>query len=145
MLARILGEQRGAPPIEDLWQSRCVTRTTWTWRCFLPSSVAQIVHYFLLERAVLGKSGVQSQVILFTGVLAGTIGRWLFLLLEQGSINLAGLGLGVIASIVTFPMIYHNAGLDKVEVNFVKWCVAFQNGYFWPVLLEQIGKTIVTG
>ena len=52
--------------------------------------------------------------------------------------------MGVIASIVNIPMIYHNAGLDKVEVNFVKWCVAFQNGYFWPVL-EQIGKTIVTG
>lgn len=96
----------------------------------------------MLERAVFGAAGVQSQVVLFTGVVAGAIGRWLFSLIEQGSFSLTGLGLGLIASIVTFPLIYHNAGLDKVDVNFVKWCVAFQNGYFWPVLLEQVGKAM---
>jgi type IV secretory pathway TrbD component len=100
----------------------------------------RIKHWFSLERPVLG-GGVDRQIVLFTGVVAGTIGQWLF---DAASHNWnfvwAGLFLGLIASFVTFPVIYYNAGLDKTEVTFVKWCAAFQNGFFWPALLEQVGR-----
>jgi uncharacterized membrane protein YiaA len=80
-------------------------------------------------------------MILFTGVLAGTVGQWVFAAVQSGNgFRLAALVLGLIASVVTFPTIYYNAGLDKVKVSFVKWCVAFQNGFFWPAIIEQVGK-----
>lgn len=97
--------------------------------------------YFSLERPVLGHSGVERQLILFTGVAAGSIGQWVFAGIQSNSFALSTLVLGLIASIVIFPAIFQNAGLNKVEVNFVKWCVAFQNGFFWPALLAQIGKS----
>lgn len=88
----------------------------------------------------MGGGGVDRQLILYTGVLAGTIGQWLFTSIQNEHFTLANLILGLIASVVTFPAIWSNSGLDKTKVNFVKWCVAFQNGYFWPVLIEQVGK-----
>ena len=89
----------------------------------------------------MGRSGVERQLILFTGVVAGSIGQWLFAGVQSGHFTPAGLVLGLIASVVTFPAIFYNAGLNKVDVNFVKWCVAFQNGFFWPALLAQVGKS----
>jgi hypothetical protein len=101
----------------------------------------KIIHWFSLERPVLGKDGVKSEIILFTGVVVGTVGQWLFTALGDGKFRWQGLVLGFIASIVTFPVIFYQAGLNKTKFSFVKWCVAFQNGFFWPTLLEQVGKT----
>lgn len=102
----------------------------------MPNRIAQ---WFLLERPVLGgKKGVESQFSLFTGVVAGSVGQWLFAALSSGKYVWPGLALGLIASIVTFPLIYYNAGLNKEKLTFVKWCVAFQNGFFWPSLLDQV-------
>jgi hypothetical protein len=92
-----------------------------------------------------GAAGVVSELFLFSGVAAGTIGRWLISLLDQESFSWTGLLAGLVAAIVTFPAIYANAGLNRSDKTFVKWCVAFQNGYFWPVLLEQVGKAIAKG
>lgn len=89
----------------------------------------------------MGRSGVERQLILFTGVVAGSIGQWLFAGVQSGHFTPAGLVLGLIASVVTFPAIFYNAGLNEVDVNFIKWCVAFQNGFFWPALLAQVGKS----
>lgn len=80
------------------------------------------------------------QIVLFTGVLAGAAGQWLFAAVSSRTYSFEGLVLGLIASVVTFPAIYYNAGLDRTKVTFVKWCVAFQNGFFWPTLLEQVGR-----
>jgi hypothetical protein len=99
------------------------------------------VRYFSLERPVMGGAGVERQLVLFTGVVAGAVGQWLFTAFRTGNFAPAGLILGLIASIVTFPAIYYNSGLDKTKVTFVKWCVAFQNGFFWPSLLEQVGRS----
>jgi|GEM_PF-5488744 len=102
----------------------------------------KIIHWFSLERAVMGPGGVKSEVILFTGVVVGTVGQWLFTALgPDGKFRWQGLVLGFIASIVTFPVIFYQAGLNKTKLSFVKWCVAVQNGFFWPTLLEQVGKT----
>lgn len=89
----------------------------------------------------MGGSGVDKQLILYTGVFAGTLGQWLFSSIQDEVYVLGNLILGLIASIVAFPAIWSNAGLNTSKVNFVKWCVAFQNGFFWPVLLEQIGRS----
>jgi hypothetical protein len=101
-----------------------------------------ISRYFALERPVMGAVGVVSEIFLFTGVIAGTVGRWVISHFEQASYNWKGLMVGLIAAVITFPTIYSNAGLNRSDKAFVKWCVAFQNGYFWPVLLEQVGKAI---
>lgn len=99
--------------------------------------------YFALETPVAGRgSGLDRQLVLYTGVLAGSVGKWAFKMMETGTVNFSGLAMGAIASIVIFPTIYYSAGLDKIKVNFMKWCVAFQNGFFWPTLLEQIGKML---
>jgi hypothetical protein len=100
----------------------------------------KIIYWFSLESAVLGKKGTKRQIVLFTGVVAGTVGQWLFAALGNGKFAWQGLVLGFIASVVTFPVIFYNAGLNKGGDLFIKWCVAFQNGFFWPTLLEQVGK-----
>ncbi|HMG73533.1 MAG TPA: hypothetical protein VK582_08530 [Pyrinomonadaceae bacterium] len=100
--------------------------------------VNKIVHWFSLERPKQG--GVTRDVILFTGVVAGTVGQWAFASVQVGKFGWHGLVLGLIASIVTFPVIYYNAGLNQNKLSFVKWCVAFQNGFFWPAILGQIAK-----
>jgi hypothetical protein len=100
-----------------------------------------VKRYFALERPVLGATGIEMQLVLYTGVLAGSIGRWAFKFVENDA-TYSSLAMGAIASVVIFPTIYYSAGLDKLEANFVKWCVAFQNGFFWPTLLEQVGKAI---
>ena len=89
----------------------------------------------------MGGNGIDRQLVLYTGVLAGTMGQWLFVSIQNEHFVPANLVLGLIASVVTFPSIWSNAGLNKEKVNFVKWCVAFQNGFFWPVLLELVGKS----
>ena len=94
--------------------------------------------YFALERPVMG--GVESQLVLFSGVVLGSVGQWAFAGLQNGHFPPVQLFLGLIASLVTFPAIWQNAGLSNVKVNFVKWCVAFQNGFFWPALMAQVGK-----
>ncbi len=106
-----------------------------------------VVRYFSLERTdpvVLGHKDVKRELILFTGVLAGSVGYWLFDIVQTGKFAWGGLILGIIASFVTFPTIYYNAGLDKApakaSMSFVKWCVAFQNGFFWPSLIHQVSK-----
>jgi hypothetical protein len=99
-----------------------------------------VVRYFDIRRPVLG--GTASEFFLFSGVAAGTVGRWVLSVFDSGPVNWQALVAGLVASIVTFPTIYTNAGLKDADKTFVKWCVAFQNGYFWPVVLEQVGKTI---
>jgi hypothetical protein len=104
----------------------------------------RLIHWFSLERPIFGgkgkAAGVDRQIVLFTGVLAGALGQWLFEGVRNRNFPLGGLLLGLIASLVTFPVIYYNAGLDKTKVTFVKWCLAFQSGFFWPSILEQVGR-----
>jgi hypothetical protein len=102
--------------------------------------LSAIRSYFSLERPVLGGSGVDRQVVLFTGVIAGSVGQWVFTGLQEHNFPATRLALGLIASIVTFPAIFQKAGLNQVKVSLVKWCVAFQSGFFWPALLDQVAK-----
>jgi hypothetical protein len=102
-----------------------------------------MTHYFFLESPMMGGStGVKRQLFLYTGVVSGTAAKWLFDLVSGASSGSAPLLLGFIASIVIFPAIYEEAGLNRSRADFVKWCVAFQNGFFWVALLDTIGKTV---
>jgi hypothetical protein len=94
----------------------------------------------LLARPVLGTGGVESQLILFTGVIAGSVGQWIFTWIQDGELEVKRLIAGLIASVVVFPLIFRKAGLIKEKMNFTKWCVAFQNGFFWPVVFGQVAK-----
>jgi hypothetical protein len=101
----------------------------------------QVKAYFSLERPRFGAVGVIREIFLFTGVLAGVIGQSIITALPTGNFVWTSIVPGLIAAFVTYPAIYYNAGLNKSNVSFVKWCVAFQNGYFWPALLDQVGRT----
>jgi hypothetical protein len=99
----------------------------------------RLLSYFALERPVFG--GVESDAVLLTGVFVGTLGRWVANWVQTGEPAWGQLVAGMIASLVAFPTIYYTAGLDKSKPTLVKWCVAFQNGYFWPALMEQVGHS----
>jgi hypothetical protein len=101
----------------------------------------QIIGYFSLERPRFGAAGVIREIFLFTGVLAGVVGQAIITELPTGNLVWTSFIPGLIAAFVTYPAIYYNAGLNKSNMSFVKWCVAFQNGYFWPALLDQLGKS----
>jgi hypothetical protein len=89
--------------------------------------------YFALERPEFGgRAAVISEFFLFSGVVAGTVGRWLISVLEQEALNWKGLIVGLIAAVITFPAIYDKVGMKRSDQTFVKWCVAF----------EQVGKAI---
>ena len=103
--------------------------------------LSRLVHYFSLETAVMG-GGVKRQLFLYTGVVAGTVAKWLFDFLSGGAFAWQPLVLGLIASVVIYPTIFEKAGLNKSPADFLKWCVAFQNGFFWVALFASIGKTI---
>jgi hypothetical protein len=100
----------------------------------------QIIQYFTLERPAFGKAGVISDAILFTGVLAGVIGQVAIAALTSGHLEWVTLITGLITSFAIYPAIYHNAGLNQSNKTFVRWCVAFQNGYFWPTLFAQVAQ-----
>lgn len=105
----------------------------------------KIIHYFSLQRSQLGDNeGVKRELILFSGVLLGTVGHWIFNMLQNNQFAWPGLILGLIAGVVVFPTIYYQAELKRSKVTFVKWCVAFQNGFFWPALFELVGQSFVT-
>lgn len=96
----------------------------------------RIIHWFSLERPIQG--GVAHDVVLFGAVVAGTVGHWLVESLSGGGFTWKPLIIGFVAAFVTFPAAYYYAGLNKGKLSVVKFCVAFQNGFFWPSLLEQV-------
>jgi len=102
-----------------------------------------IANYFLMPRPVYGGGkGVFYEVILLLGVIAGCIAQWVLDSLNTGSFPWVRLLAGVIASIVIFPTVWQRAGLKNTDnLSLSKWCVAFQNGYFWPVLMTQVSRT----
>jgi hypothetical protein len=45
------------------------------------------------------------------------------------------------ASVLVYPVLWAKAGLKKQDdLNLAKWCIAFEHGYFWPVLLTQVAR-----
>jgi hypothetical protein len=83
------------------------------------------------------------QPFFFLGVLIGAMAHPVFDYYRDGSGMEAGqLIVAVIASLVTFPWVYYQAGLDRATMSFAKWCVAFQYGFFWPVIFKVIEKAL---
>ncbi|MBV8356597.1 MAG: hypothetical protein JO189_01470 [Deltaproteobacteria bacterium] len=98
----------------------------------------KLLSYFALERPVFGGAGIKRELVLYSGVVIGTVGHWLFQWSTSSRGGIGTLAAGIVASVVIFPTIYYAAGLDKIPANFVKWCVAFQNGFFWQTIIEQV-------
>ena len=73
-------------------------------------------------------------------MLAGSLSKVVYdaFSTEGTAITLAALLVAAIASIVTFPQIYNQAGLNRGPLTFMKWTVAFQNGFFWSVIMGEI-------
>lgn len=111
------------------------SRTTWA-------------RHFLLETRIPiqgGTSGARTkrEMILYLGVLAGALAHEVFLCARDGvALNWGALVSAAIASIVVFPTIYREGGLSHGEMRFTKWCIAFQNGFFWGVLLPEIARGV---
>jgi hypothetical protein len=82
------------------------------------------------------------QPILFLGVLLGALAKVVYDHFMSGAaFDWKQLVPAAIASVVSFPALYSAAGLKRRgDLTFAKWCVAFQHGFFWQSVIEQIGK-----
>jgi len=102
--------------------------------------------YFLLAADVpaFGQGTVrQKQYGLFFGVLSGAVSQIVYDALTTGRApHLAEFGLACIASFVTFPYVFFHAGLNRARLTFAKWCVAFQYGFFWHIVIQVIAKNL---
>ena len=103
-----------------------------------------MANYFRLEAktAVLSADGGtenESQIRLYFGVLLGALCKVPYDYYISGiEISVPTIIVSVIASIVVFPQIYAQASLNRGPVTFMRWAVAFQNGFFWSVAIEAI-------
>jgi len=115
--------------------------------------VESLTAYFSLAgpRAVLGTgNGEQSnrdQIILFAGVAFGASAKVIYdaLTSTNSSIELSAFVVALIASLVIFPTLHYTAGLNKNELSFAHWALAFQNGFFWSVAFDQIAQRMAGG
>ena len=100
-------------------------------------------NYFSLLSTVPAAGGAgtlqRRQIILYLGVLAGALSSVVYDFLSSGSSfnNYAPFFLALIASVVTFPAIYKTAGLNRGRITWAKWATAFQNGFFWSIIMDQ--------
>lgn len=101
--------------------------------------------YFSLWTVVpaMGGSGTVKfrQVKLYVGVLFGALSKVVYdYLVGDGSIDYGAFLIAAIASIVVFPHIYYQSGLNKGHLTFAKWCLAFQSGFFWGVTMGALSS-----
>ena len=105
--------------------------------------------YFALESqiAILGERGSTNrrQLRLYIGVLCGAMAKEAYDALQSSApISWTRIAMAFIASIVVFPALYSTAGLNRGPLTFSKWCIAFQNGFFWGVTIDGIGNSMAT-
>jgi hypothetical protein len=105
----------------------------------------KINDYFSLwgKKAILGSGGVENrrQVILFVGVAIGAASKSVYdAFVADTTLRPGSLVVALIASVVVFPQLYYTGGLDKKELSFAHFALAFQNGFFWSIALDQIAK-----
>ena len=97
----------------------------------------------LTEEPALGKGGIieKRQPIYYSGVLAGAIGQAYFVHYREGAaFDWGAIVIALIVSLTTFAFVYERAGLNRAKMSFAKWCVAFQYGFFWPIVFGVIEK-----
>jgi hypothetical protein len=86
------------------------------------------------------------QPILLLGVVAGALGS---LVLEwstsKNPIAISSAVAAVVGGIASFPSIYYGAGLNRGPLSLAKWCLAFQNGFFWEAVLHTASQAIGRG
>ena len=102
--------------------------------------------YFSLrtQMAVLGGAGAvfKKELKLYAGVAMGTMARPIYdALINSTPIGWPIVGAGLIASVIVFPAVYANGGMNRGSLTLAKWCVAFQNGFFWQALMETISSS----
>jgi hypothetical protein len=109
----------------------------------------KLKHYFSLETEVLAFGGpdgktTSNQPIFFIGVLLGALAKVAYDHFNgKAPFAWGSLAIAAIGSLVTFPMIYKRAGLSKMgRLTFAKWCVAFQYGFFWQFVFQEIEKKL---
>lgn len=109
-------------------------------------TLLNLIKYFALEARIPQAGPIKKlhQEILYLGVLAGIFGKALNEYFLNGSqISVGQLASGVIISLVIFPVVYRHGGFDRRRLNLVTWCIAFQNGFFWPIMLERVTNAFV--
>jgi hypothetical protein len=109
--------------------------------------LANIVDYFSLWTTVAEAGGSGKgrfrQPLAFLGVLLGALTKVFYdwLTASQASaLTWQSFVVAAIAGLVAFPYIYEKAGLNRGELGFAKWAVAFQNGFFWSVAMDAVMK-----
>jgi hypothetical protein len=102
-----------------------------------------ITDYFALKGPVPVFGGVGSssrtQAYLFIGVLLGALSKMVYdAITSEPHSSWGSAFLAVIVSIVIFPQLYYTGGLDKKQLSFAHWTLAFQNGFFWSIAFHQL-------
>jgi hypothetical protein len=79
------------------------------------------------------------QLVLYVGVLLGALAKIAFDHFSGGETAVLTMTIpALIASIVIFPYVYYKGGLDQGDLNFGKWAIAFQSGFFWTAIIELV-------
>ncbi len=107
--------------------------------------VRGLIDYFSLSgpRAELGEgeSSNIDQVILFVGVALGASAKVVYdAITASGPLNVPTFAIALIASLVIFPQFHYSGGLNKKRISFAHWALAFQNGFFWSIALDQVAS-----
>ena len=110
------------------------------WRLGLASAV---LDYFSLwsEVPALGGPGRARtrQAVLFVGVLVGALSKVVYDAAQSsGPMEWLAFAVAAVASVVVFPYVYYHAGLNRGQLTLAKWCLAFQNGFFWSVTMGAL-------
>jgi hypothetical protein len=92
----------------------------------------------------MGKGGlvITKEVKLYLGVAGGVAARPIYdALINSTSVAWPLVLAGIIASVLIFPGVYDKGELNRGPLTWAKWCIAFQNGFFWQSLVETIAKS----
>ena len=88
----------------------------------------------------------RDQVILFFGVALGASAKVVYdAITVSSAANVSAFAVALIASVVIFPQLHYTGGLNKKKLSFAHWALAFQNGFFWSIALDQIARRFASG
>ena len=101
--------------------------------------------YFNLEgvEVLFGGGGTRTarELSLYIGVLLGALSKVIYdASVGDAPVEARGFVLAAIGSIVSFPALFRKAHLNKGPLNPMKYFVAFQNGFFWSLVLDGIAR-----
>ena len=90
--------------------------------------------YFALERPVFGGAGIQRELVLYSGVVIGTVGHWLFEWFTSSRAGIGTLAAGIVASVVIFQTLAQTVEIRGfIEAADLR-CLKYPTAFKWAML-----------